>query len=131
MMIAQALYEHGLISYMRTDSVNLSTQAISAVRSYIESFLGKSYLPKTPRIFKSKSKNAQEAHEAIRVTDVRRQSSDIAQIAGFNRDHIRLYDLIWKRFVACQMNEAIMDQTAVDIKADNYLLRANGSVIKF
>ncbi len=131
MMIAQALYEHGLITYMRTDSVNLSTQAIGAVRSYIENFIGKSYLPSIPRVFKSKSRNAQEAHEAIRVTDISRQSSDIRQSAGFNKDHVRLYDLIWKRFVACQMNEAVMNQTTVDTKADNYLLRATGSVVKF
>ena len=131
MMIAQALYEHGLISYMRTDSVNLSTQAIGSVRAYIENFIGKSYLPNTPRIFKSKSKNAQEAHEAIRPSNVRVTSDQIKATSGFNRDHIRLYDLIWKRFVACQMSEAVIEQTAVDIKADNYMLRANGSVIKF
>ncbi|MBI4035822.1 type I DNA topoisomerase [Candidatus Daviesbacteria bacterium] len=131
MMIAQALYEHGLITYMRTDSVNLSSQAIGAVRGYIGSSLGKQYLPGSPRLFKSKSKNAQEAHEAIRVTDVRRQSLDIRQISGMNKDHFRLYDLIWKRFVACQMNEAVLDQTTIDVKAGDYLLRATGSVVKF
>src|SRR5438105_330528 len=107
MMLAQALYEHGFITYMRTDSVNLSTSAISAVRSYISSEIGTKYLPFTPRLYKSKSKNAQEAHEAIRVTNVNLQASAIKQ-SGFNRDHLRLYDLIWKRFVACQMNEAVM-----------------------
>lgn len=131
MMLAQALYEHGLITYMRTDSVNLSTQAITSVRSYIGNFIGKLYLAKTARIFKSKSKNAQEAHEAIRPTNVSLQSSDISRQIGLNRDHIRLYDLIWKRFVACQMAEAVMDQTTVDVAANNYLLRATGSVIKF
>ncbi|MCL5784816.1 MAG: type I DNA topoisomerase, partial [Patescibacteria group bacterium] len=142
MMLAQALYERGLITYMRTDSVNLSVQAISAVRDYIENFIGKSYLSKTPRIFKSKSKNAQEAHEAIRPTDAKRQAASI-NADGLNRDHIRLYDLIWKRFVACQMSEAVMDQTTVDVEAfqstseeskptsEVYLLRATGSVIKF
>ncbi len=131
MMIAQALYEHGLITYMRTDSVNLSTLAIGQVRAYIENFIGKPYLPISPRIFKSKSKNAQEAHEAIRVTDVRVKGEGLREKGGLNRDHVRLYDLIWKRFVACQMSEAIMEQTAIDIKADDYLLRANGSVVKF
>ena len=131
MMLAQNLYEHGFITYMRTDSVNLSASALSLVRSYIEQFLGKAYLPSTPRIYKSKSKNAQEAHEAIRVTDVNRTSQDLRQTAGMNKDHIRLYDLIWKRFVACQMNEAIMDQTSVDVSAGPYTLRASGSVIKF
>src|SRR6185369_16595675 len=77
-----------------------------------------------------KSKNAQEAHEAIRPTVVSRDSHEIIG-AGLTRDHVRLYDLIWKRFVACQMNEAIMDQTTIDVSADKYLLRATGSVIKF
>ncbi len=131
MMIAQALYEHGLITYMRTDSVNLSAQAIGSVRGYIENFIGKSYLPNVARIFKSKSKNAQEAHEAIRPTDVREKGEGLRGKGNFNKDHVRLYELIWKRFVACQMNEAVMDQTTVDVTAGNYLLRATGSVIKF
>ncbi len=131
MMLAQNLYEHGFITYMRTDSVNLSTQAIGQVRSYIVGSIGKTYLPKTARIFKSKSKNAQEAHEAIRVTDVGTQGEALRGRGEFNKDHIRLYDLIWKRFVSCQMNEALMDQTSIDISADAYLLRATGSVIKF
>ncbi|MCR4306201.1 MAG: type I DNA topoisomerase [Candidatus Daviesbacteria bacterium] len=131
MMIAQALYEHGLITYMRTDSVNLSAQAIGAVRSYIESSFGKPFLPNIPRVFKSKSRNAQEAHEAIRPTNVSLQATGIRQQSGFNKDHVRLYDLIWKRFVACQMNEAVMDQTTVEVTAAAYLLRATGTIIKF
>ncbi len=135
MMLAQALYEQGLITYMRTDSVNLAPVAIGSVRSYIESFFGKSYLPGSPRIFKSKSKNAQEAHEAIRVTDVRTQGETLRGRDNFNKDHVRLYDLIWKRFVACQMNEVVLDQTTIDVKAasstEAYLLRVTGSVIKF
>ncbi len=131
MMLAQNLYEHGFITYMRTDSVNLSTQAIDQVRAYIGNFIGKPYLPKTPRIFKSKSKNAQEAHEAIRVTDVKVKGEGLRGNRNFNKDHIRLYDLIWKRFVACQMSEALMDQTTIDIGANDYLFRATGSVIKF
>lgn len=131
MMLSQALYEHGLITYMRTDSVNLSVQAIGSVRSYIAESIGKAYLPSSPRFFKSKSKNAQEAHEAIRVTDVSRESSDIRQISVMNKDHVRLYDLIWKRFVASQVSEAVIDQTTVDVTADSYLLRATGSIVKF
>jgi DNA topoisomerase I len=131
MMLAQTLYEHGLITYMRTDSFNLSPSAISSARSYIEKFYGKSYLPQAQRAYKSKSKNAQEAHEAIRVTNVETKSDDVAVGAGFNRDHARLYELIWKRFLACQMNEAIMDQTSIDISADEYILRTTGSIIKF
>ncbi len=131
MMLAQALYEHGLITYMRTDSVNLSAQAISAVRDYIESFIGKSYLPQTARVFKSKSKNAQEAHEAIRPTNAKLKADGINTTTGLNRDHIRLYDLIWKRFVACQMSEAVIDQTTVDTESGSYLLRSHGSIIKF
>ncbi len=131
MMLSQNLYEHGLITYMRTDSVNLSTQAIGQVRNYIGGSIGKAYLPKTARIFKSKSKNAQEAHEAVRVTDVRTKGDALRDKGDFNKDHIRLYDLIWKRFVACQMSEAVMDQTTIDIGAGDYLFRATGSVIKF
>ena len=131
MMLAQNLYEHGFITYMRTDSVNLSTQAIGQVRNYIEDAIGKAYLPKIARVFKSKSKNVQEAHEAIRPTDVRLQATGVRQQDSFNKDHVRLYELIWKRFVACQMNEAIMDQTSVDISANDYIFRASGSVVKF
>lgn len=131
MMLAQNLYEHGFITYMRTDSVNLAPSAISGVRAYIEQYIGRAYLPKSPRLYKSRSKNVQEAHEAIRVTDVRRQSSEIGPQMGLNRDHARLYDLIWKRFVASQMSEAIVDQTTIDVSANSYLLRATGSVIRF
>ncbi len=132
MMIAQALYEHGLITYMRTDSFNLSQTAIEAARSYISDYIGRSYLPSSPRVYKSKSKNAQEAHEAIRPTNIKIQSQEITQIEGLNRDHSRLYDLIWKRFLACQMSEAVMDQTTVDIAAgSSYILRSTGSIIKF
>ena len=131
MMLSQGLYEHGLITYMRTDSFSLSPVAITAVRDYISKNFGSSYVPEKPKFYKSRSKNIQEAHEAIRPTDVRRRGLDIGAQPGLNRDHGRLYDLIWKRFVACQMNEAVIDQTTVDVQADNYLLRATGSVIKF
>lgn len=132
MMLAQNLYEHGFITYMRTDSVNLSSQAIGATRSFIKSKFGSAYLPASPRVYKSKSKNAQEAHEAIRPTSISLQPTAISQQKEFNRDHARLYDLIWKRIVASQMNEAILDQTTVDVTAnDNYTLRATGSLLKF
>lgn len=140
MMLAQTLYEHGLITYMRTDSVNLSIPAVSSARDYISKSFGKEYLPKTARGFKAKSKNAQEAHEAIRPTDVKKLSASLKQ-GDLNRDHARLYDLIWKRLVACQMSEAVMDQTSVDVSAlpagpagspsPAYLLRASGSIVKF
>ncbi|MBI4039768.1 type I DNA topoisomerase [Candidatus Daviesbacteria bacterium] len=131
MMVAQYLYEHGLITYMRTDSVNLSTQAISQARSYIEQHIGKAYLPTAPKYYKTKSKVAQEAHEAIRPTNLNVLSDQLKTMGGMTRDHIRLYDLIWKRSLACQMNEAVMDQTTVDVGASAYTLRASGSVIKF
>lgn len=131
MLLAQALYEHGLITYMRTDSINLAASAVAAARSYITQEIGAKYVPANPRIFKSKSKNIQEAHEAIRPTNVKLGGEDLKNIAGMTRDHVRLYDLIWKRFVACQMAEAVVDQTTVEVKAGEYLLRATGSVVKF
>lgn len=131
MMIAQHLYEHGLITYMRTDSVNLSTQAIEAARKYIEDNFGKAYLPETGKQYKTKSKVAQEAHEAIRPTNLQLTAEKLKTMEGITRDHVKVYELIWKRTLASQMNEAVFDQTSVDIKADNYLLRTSGSVIKF
>ncbi len=135
MMVAQTLYERGLITYMRTDSVNLSTQAVGAIRNYIEQQVGKAYLPGSPRFYKTKSKVAQEAHEAVRPTDIRLGSEQLKMMDGMTRDHVRLYELIWKRALACQMSEAVLNQTTVDVKAENngskFLLRASGSVIKF
>ncbi len=131
MMLAQHLYEHGFITYMRTDSVNLSQQAITSARNYIEQNIGKTYLPASPKFYKTKSKVAQEAHEAIRPTNVTLTGEKLKTMDGMTRDHVRLYELIWKRMMACQMNEGVLDHTAIDIKADNYLLRATGSVIKF
>ncbi len=135
MMLAQNLYEHGIITYMRTDSVNLSVQAQHAIRSYIASNFDKKYLPQGPKFYKAKSKNAQEAHEAIRPTNISIKSSDISRQNGMTKDHARLYDLIWKRAVASQMADAVINQTTVDVSArqtdDAYLLRANGAVILF
>ncbi len=135
MSLAQHLYERGLITYMRTDSVNLSTQALDLVRSFIKDSFGQTYLPSSPRVFKSKSKNAQEAHEAIRPTNVKLKVEDLKQTSDLNRDHARLYDLIWKRFVACQITEAVMDHTSIDVaatlSAEVYTLRSTGGIIKF
>ncbi|MFA5839671.1 MAG: type I DNA topoisomerase [Candidatus Margulisiibacteriota bacterium] len=137
MMLAQKLYEgmdlkdegrHGLITYMRTDSVRIATEAETAVRKYIVENFGKEFIPAQPLHYKKK-KQAQDAHEAIRPTSVLRSPEKIKESLG--PDEYKLYDLIWKRFVACQMEAAIFDQTAADIAAKNYLFRANGSVIKF
>ncbi|KKQ16147.1 MAG: topoisomerase protein [Candidatus Woesebacteria bacterium GW2011_GWB1_38_5b] len=117
MMMAQNLYEQGLITYMRTDSVTLSGFAIQMARSFIDSTFGKDYLPNSPRQYTSKSKNAQEAHEAIRPTNLQTSPESLKDHQGFTRDHLRLYDLIWKRTVASQMAEALMDQTTVDVTA--------------
>lgn len=136
MMLAQNLYEQGLITYMRTDSVNLSTIAIDQARDFIKSSFGAPYLPAAARIFKSKSKNAQEAHEAIRPTNLSVREDDLRG-EHITRDHKRLYELIFKRTVASQMSEALVDQTTVEVKAvpdgsaESLLLRTTGSVLKF
>lgn len=134
MMIAQNLYEQGFITYMRTDSVTLSSQALGMTREYIGQVLGAEYLPAAPRVYKAKSKNAQEAHEAIRPTDLRTTAEKLNG-DNFTRDHKRLYDLIFKRTVASQVNDAIFDQTTVDVAAvvasDSFGLRATGSQLKF
>ena len=134
MTLAQQLYENGLITYHRTDSFNLSTKAVAAARAFIGKNYGEAYLPEKARHFAKKSKNAQEAHEAIRVTDVNKR--DIAGAAAkLGPNHARLYDLIWRRFVACQMSEARYEQTAAVIEAQakehQYELKATGSIKKF
>ena len=139
MQVAQRLYEGmsldgetvGLITYMRTDSVTLSQEAVQASRQLIEKDFGKQYLPDTPRVYKTKAKNAQEAHEAIRPTDLFRRPAQMRQV--LDEDQFRLYELIWKRTVASSMENAVLDQVAVDITSpDNQVtLRANGSVIAF
>lgn len=131
MQIAQKLYEEGYITYHRTDSVNLSEKFISETREYAAKTLGASFVPAEPRRFKTKSKVAQEAHEAIRPTVVGRKA-DAIEAGDFNRDHLRLYDLIWKRAVASQMAEAIFDSTTIVILSQNgYRFETSGSVIKF
>ncbi len=126
MQIAQGLYEQGLITYHRTDSLNLAQQAVDSCRAFIEKDYGRQYLPESLKIYKTKSKVAQEAHEAIRPTKVEDAGGGIGA-----RDEKKLYELIWKRFVACQMSEAVYDQTRIDIEAGTYLFRANGSKLKF
>ena len=129
MMIAQQLYENGYISYMRTDSTNLSQESLNAAKNFIESNFGKEYLLPEPRRFKTKSQGAQEAHEAIRPTDPFKTPDLFKE--KLDAKQLKLYDLIWRRFVACQMPAAVFDSTTVDIAADKYSFRANGSVLKF
>ncbi len=122
MRTAQSLYEEGLITYHRTDSTNLSLEAINMVRDYINNVYGKAYLPDAPKFYKTKSKVAQEAHEAIRPTEVGEITNFKLQIINkLGRDPGILYELIWKKFVASQMNEAVIEQTNVDIEAANKL----------
>ena len=129
MKLAQDLYEEGLITYHRTDSVNLAPVALNAARKFIEKEFGKEFLPPSARVYRTKSKLAQEAHEAIRPTDVSKQRS----VGGkaLNKDHDKLYSLIWKRFVASQMAETVYDQVTLEVTATSYLFRAVGSVVKF
>lgn len=131
MQVAQKLYEAGIITYMRTDAVNLSKEAIKACREAIEKYFGASYLPKTAKEYKNKTKNAQEAHEAIRPSDVMNTPKKME--LKLDNDAYKLYELIWKRTVACQMNPAILDRVVVDAKSADgkILLRANGQVIQF
>jgi len=131
MRIAQDLYERGLITYMRTDSVNLSPQAVSITRSYIEKNYGKNYLPDVPRKYKARSRLAQEAHEAIRPTNIEVTSS---QLPAASTDGQKLYDLIWRRMVVCQMAEAVVREEVIEVSAKargSYVLRANGQNVKF
>lgn len=139
MRTAQRLYEGveiggetvGLITYMRTDGTTLSGEAIASLRNQIKEIFGDKYCPESPRVYKSKSKNAQEAHEAIRPTSAKRLPESVARYLAPNE--LKLYDLIWKRAIACQMESALMDQTAVDISdgTDDVVLRATGSVVTF
>ncbi len=157
MMLAQRLYEGvelgaeghtGLITYMRTDSLNLAQSALDGIHKEILSIFGKEYTLEKPKTYANKSKGAQEAHEAIRPTEVSRKPEDVKEF--LDRNQLRLYDLIWKRTIACQMAPAILEQTAVDISAakslstsprpspspgeganKEYLFRANGQIVKF
>jgi DNA topoisomerase I len=144
MMVAQQLYEGveiegeglvGLITYMRTDSVRVSQEAQTQAQEYVRSAHGGDYLPETPNVYKSKGR-AQEAHEAVRPTQITLDPERVK--ASLTKDQARLYDLVWKRFLASQMSPAVMDQTSVDIEAadpnakgKSCLLRATGSVLVF
>ena len=139
MRTAQKLYEGidldgdtvGLITYMRTDSVTLSKEAIFSTRSFIERKYGADFVPDSPRMYKSKAKNAQEAHEAVRPTDITRTPERMAKY--LDHDQARLYELIWKRTVACQMASAVLDQVSVNIEGEkhDFILRATGSIVTF
>ena len=137
MRVAQQLYEGvdiggetvGLISYMRTDGVQMAREAISAIREHVGTEYGPDYLPGAPREYSTKAKNAQEAHEAIRPTDVARTPAEVARY--LNDEQRRVYDLIWKRAVASQMQSAELDQVAVDVASVGTKLRATGSIVAF
>ncbi|MFV1873622.1 MAG: type I DNA topoisomerase [Oleiphilus sp.] len=127
MMLAQRLYEAGYITYMRTDSTNLSADAVESCRAYISDKLGKHYIPEAPRLYSSKE-GAQEAHEAIRPSDVNILPS---AISGLEKDAERLYELIWRTFVACQMTNAEFLSSSIEVQAGDYQLRTRGRVLKF
>ena len=139
MQVAQRLYEGftidgdtvGLITYMRTDGTTMADEAINACRNLLAKDFGDNYVPASPRVYKTKAKNAQEAHEAIRPTDIGRKPKDIASY--LDQDQLKLYTLIWKRTLASQMEAAVLDQVGVDIETinDQARLRATGSVIAF
>lgn len=138
MMVAQQLYEgvdlkqkgvSGLITYMRTDSLNISRQAQDEARAYICEYYGQPYLPAVKRVYKTKVKGAQEAHEAIRPTSVRNIPEEIKTF--LTADQFKLYTLIWQRFLASQMTSALFDSVTVDLRAKDYLFRASGQTLKF
>jgi DNA topoisomerase-1 len=142
MTLAQRLYEGvelgdegavGLITYMRTDSVRLSSEAVEAARGFIAERFGADHLPESPNVYRTKQKAAQEAHEAVRPTSLEwtpeRVAPFLEQIG--ERDMLRLYELVWNRFVACQMVPAVYDQTTADISAGRATFRATGSILKF
>lgn len=139
MRVAQELYEgvnlgsenggmHGLITYMRTDSLRVGTEASEMSKEYIKEKFGENYIPENPRVYKSKE-NAQEAHEAIRPTDVRYDPNTIKK--HLSPGQFKLYKLIWSRFVASQMANAELDTVTVDIQSDKYIFRTSGYVVKF
>ena len=139
MRIAQQLYEGidvgdegaiGLITYMRTDSMRVAPVAIEAVRAFIRKTYGKQYLPDEPNEYKSKKQSrAQEAHEAVRPTDVSRRPEDMQK--HLSADQMKLYQLIWRRFVASQMTPTVYDTTTIDFEIGKYLFRATGSIVVF
>jgi len=137
MQVAQKLYEGievdgepvGLITYMRTDSLTLSEDALADIRGHIQQVYGDAYLPDKARHFKTKSKNAQEAHEAIRPSSIGRTPEAMRSV--LDPDAWKLYQLIWKRALASQMSAAVLDQVSADLEADGLTLRATGSTLSF
>ncbi|MFH0890619.1 MAG: type I DNA topoisomerase [Candidatus Liptonbacteria bacterium] len=132
MRTAQRLYENGFITYMRTDSVNLAAEALKSGRAWIKENLGPKYLPDTPRHFKNKSRLAQEAHEAVRPT----QPALTPEKFGGEPEEVKLYNLIWRRFIACQMNPAVFDAVRAEVLSEKngvvpHRLKANGNTLKF
>lgn len=134
MSLAQKLYEEGYITYHRTDSVNLAASAVAVMREYITKEFGDRYIPEKPRFYSTKQKLAQEAHEAIRPTNVAKSADAIATDLG--KDFAKLYELIWRRALACQMADALVESTTVFVKAvengtTNYRFKTTGSVLVF
>ena len=130
MSAAQRLYEAGHITYMRTDGIDMAPEAVMATRDAIAARYGADYVPSSPRMYKNKAKNAQEAHECIRPTEI---TKDAAALKLMDADQRKLYDLIWKRTIACQMATAKLERTTVDITSSDQqvVLRANGQVVLF
>jgi DNA topoisomerase-1 len=128
MSAAQRLYEAGHITYMRTDGIDMAPEAVMATRDAIKNRYGDDYVPKSPRMYKNKAKNAQEAHECIRPTDM---TKDAGALKITDADQRKLYDLIWKRTIACQMEAARLERTTAEIgSADGQVgLRATGQVV--
>lgn len=136
MSLAQKLYEEGFITYHRTDSVVIAQSAVSAIRGFVKSEYGDKYVPEKPNFYSTKQKAAQEAHEGIRPTDFKRSDDVVRKSLG--ADYAKLYDLIWRRAVASQMSDAIVESTAIVVKSDIkskkgniYTFRTSGSVLKF
>jgi len=139
MIIAQQLYEGlelgklgsmGIITYMRTDSTRIANEALSSARAYISSAFGEKYLSTAPRIY-TKNKNAQDAHEAIRPVQISQEFSPQNLKKYLSKDQYKLYEIIWKRFLASQMADAIYDSTKIDIGCQNCIFRASGSILRF
>ncbi|WP_436397529.1 type I DNA topoisomerase [Roseobacter sp. S98] len=130
MSTAQRLYEAGYITYMRTDGIDMAPEAVTAARDAIKTLYGSEYVPSSPRIYKNKAKNAQEAHECVRPTDMMVKATDLKTS---DADQRKLYDLIWKRTLACQMEGARLERTTVDVGSEDgqVVLRATGQVVLF
>lgn len=126
MQSAQRLYEEGLITYHRTDSTHLASEAVNVCRNFIAESFGQNYLPVKPIFYQTKSKLAQEAHEAIRPTHLETNHE-----TALGQDESKIYDLIWKKFVACQMAPAVFDSTSIEVVSGPYLWKAHGNILKF